>query len=104
VTLAQEQALIDSAPEPFKQLGSRLADLLDADDWNNIEPLLLDLAAQMRSASGAWEIILKWMDDYTEEEATFSRYRDDVILDGIMTAAQMRALAALFPKQSRARR
>ena len=51
--------------------------------------------------SEAWAIILKWMDDYTEEEATFSRYRDDVLLDGIMTAAQRRALAALFPKASR---
>ena len=52
-------------------------------------------------ASEAWAIILKWLDSYTEEESTFSRYRDDVLLDGIMTASQRRTLAALFPKASR---
>jgi hypothetical protein len=41
----REALLIENAPEALKQLGSRLADLLDADHWNNIEPLLLDLAA-----------------------------------------------------------
>jgi hypothetical protein len=38
--------VIDGAPEPLKRLGERLADLLDADHWNNIEPLLLALAHQ----------------------------------------------------------
>lgn len=59
------------------------------------------IVGEPQSVSVAWEIVLKWLDDYTEEEATFSRYQDDVILDGIMTAAQRRAMADLFPKTSR---
>jgi hypothetical protein len=49
-------------------------------------------------ASTAWPVIKEWLARYAEEEATFSRYRDDVLLDGIMTAAEMRRLnAALAP-------
>jgi len=47
MTQANEQFLIDRAPAPLKQLGARLADLLDADHWNNVEPLLLEIAALM---------------------------------------------------------
>lgn len=32
---------ISVAPKQFKDLGERLANLLDDDDWNNIEPMLL---------------------------------------------------------------
>lgn len=39
------------ADHPLKQLGARLADLLDADNWNNIEPFLLELAAAGHRAS-----------------------------------------------------
>lgn len=39
------QSAIDCAPKPLKRLGERLADILDADHWNEIEPLLLALAA-----------------------------------------------------------
>lgn len=49
------QRLIDNAPEPLKTLGERLADLLDADHWNNIEPQLLDLAARMAAPMKLFE-------------------------------------------------
>jgi hypothetical protein len=35
---------INNAPETLKRLGERLADILDADHWNNIEPLLIEVA------------------------------------------------------------
>jgi len=35
------QAAIGNAPEPLKRLGEYLAELLDSDDWNTVEPMLL---------------------------------------------------------------
>jgi hypothetical protein len=53
----------------------------------------------------AWPIVEKWLKAYAEEEELFSKYRDDVILDGIMSAGQRRALsAALVPPPSEAGR
>ena len=57
--------------------------------------------APLDGVSQALAVVLKWSDDYEEEERTFSRYRDDAILDGMMTAAQRRAFAAIFPLQNR---
>lgn len=49
--------------------------------------------------SDAWRILKKWLADYADEEAHFSRYADYVILDGIMTAKERRSLtAALKPE------
>lgn len=42
--------------------------------------------------SDAWAVVKKWLTAYAEEEATFSRYRDHVVLDGVMTAVEMRKL------------
>lgn len=54
-----------------------------------------------RSAAEAWRTIKEWLASYQWEEETFSRYRDDVILDGVMTAGERRALhAALAKSQS----
>lgn len=52
--------------------------------------------AEPTSPYQAWEIIKLWVAHYIWEQETFSRYRDDVSLDGIMTAADMRALAERF--------
>lgn len=46
--------------------------------------------------AAAWAIVKKWLESYEVEEATFSRYRDDVILDGVMTAGERRALSAFL--------
>lgn len=43
-TAVTTDALIANAPDALKKLGARLADLLDADHWNNIEPLLIEVA------------------------------------------------------------
>lgn len=44
----------------------------------------------------AWEIVQAWLAQYEDEEKTFSRYRDDVILDGVMSAGLRRALTSLL--------
>lgn len=46
------QSLINSTIDPLKRLGERLADLLQEDDWNNIEPFLLDIAARLNHQAG----------------------------------------------------
>lgn len=42
----------------------------------------------------AWPVFKAWLDGYEEEERAFSRYQDNVILDGVMTARQRRAISA----------
>lgn len=44
--------------------------------------------------SDAWAIVKQWLCDYAAEELAFSRYKDDVMLDGVMTAGLMRKLNA----------
>lgn len=53
------QQQIDAAPEPLRRLGERLADLLQADDWNNIEPMLLALAlpAGAVAVPDGWKLV-----------------------------------------------
>lgn len=55
-------SLIEGAPEPLKRLGERLADILDADHWNNVEPLLLEIAAENARLHSA----LRGATDYLE--------------------------------------
>jgi hypothetical protein len=53
--VAREQhltELISAAPNAVKTLGDRLADILDADQWNNIEHLLLSITAQIKKLEG----------------------------------------------------
>lgn len=44
----------------------------------------------------AWPALKAWLASFVWEEQAFSRYRDDVLLDGIMTAGQARQLAEIF--------
>lgn len=72
---------------------------LPAGEWDdNAEDVADAIIATALSASrihvaDAWGVIKKWLADYADEEATFSRYRDDVMLDGIMTAGERRKLS-----------
>lgn len=50
------------------------------------------LSEKPAHVSDAWAIVKRWLAVYAEEEAAFSRYQDDVMLDGVMTAAEMRKL------------
>lgn len=43
--------------DSLKKLGSRLAELLDADHWNNIEPLLLNIEEGLKRANAEAEPI-----------------------------------------------
>lgn len=52
------------------------------------------MSAKPAHASDAWRIVKQWLSDYAAEEQAFSRYRDDVVLDGTMTACLMRRLNA----------
>lgn len=76
------QYLIDIAPDPFKFIGERLADLLDADPWNNIEPLLLDLAARLATS----EKLRPWAEDEqrkreaVEESLLLERQKTDRLI------------------------
>ena len=45
---------------------------------------------------GAMPVLKTWLASFAWEEATFSRYRDDALLDGVMTAGQMRQLVEIF--------
>ena len=47
------QQMVDRSPEPLRRLGERLADMLSEDDWNNVEPYLLNAAA----SHGVWRPI-----------------------------------------------
>lgn len=44
----------------------------------------------------AWPSMKTWLASFIWEEQAFSRYRDDALLDGIMTAGQARQLAEIF--------
>lgn len=53
-------ALLGELPpegSPLRTLGQRLTDLLDDDQWNNCEPLLLAVAAQLRDAQAVLEMV-----------------------------------------------
>lgn len=71
---------------------------LPAGEWDDnaedvADKIILAVLSENRiHISDAWGVVKKWLAYYAEEEATFSRYRDDVMLDGIMTAAEMRKL------------
>jgi hypothetical protein len=44
----------------------------------------------------AWKIVWEWLRDKNQQEV-----RDDVVLDGVMTASEMRAVCKLFfPKKN----
>ncbi len=43
LTPSVEQTDVPPVGHPLQRLGARLADLLDADDWNNVEPMLLEV-------------------------------------------------------------
>lgn len=53
------------------------------------------------SIAAAWATVKEWLAGYAAEERDFARYRDDVVLDGVMTAAEMRRISgALAPAQA----
>jgi hypothetical protein len=52
------------------------------------------VAKQPPTLAEAWAIVRSWLDGVKSEEESFSRYRDDVILDGVMTAGECRDLRA----------
>jgi hypothetical protein len=57
-------------------------------------PKMVHMSEKRVHISDAWQVVSQWLADYAEEEETFSRYRDDVVIDGVMTAGQRRKLSA----------
>lgn len=80
---------------------------LPAGEWDdNAEDVADKIVAAALSekpvhVSEAWRILKKWAAEYAWEEATFSRYRDDTLLDGVMTASDRRKLSALLASTTR---
>lgn len=85
------QAAIDNAPEPLKRLGQWLSEVLDADDWNTVEPMLLAAAIKPVDAEKSG---MKWMDEKFPNPADRDYSADDMI-DAFM--AGMDAVSATKP-------
>jgi hypothetical protein len=71
---------------------------MPAGEWDDnaedvADKIVLAVLSESRiHISDAWQVVKKWLTDCAEEEAAFSRYRDNVMLDGVMTAGEMRKL------------
>lgn len=59
-----------------------------ADAWNK--------RADELTASQAWSIVKKWVSGVQWEAETFGPLKDEVNIDGVMTAGQAYAMAKLF--------
>jgi hypothetical protein len=58
------------------------------------------LSEKPTQVSDAWQIVRQWLAEQAKEDAEFSKYRDDVVLDGVMTAGEVRSIrASLTPNQ-----
>lgn len=53
------QDAIDNAPLSLRLLGETLSNKLDADEWNNAEPLLVSIAARLAQAERATAVTVK---------------------------------------------
>lgn len=71
-------------------------------DWNdNAEEVANKIVAvaqaQMPAHVGeAWRVINQWLVGFAEEEASFSRYADNALIDGVLPAGTVREMARLL--------
>lgn len=47
-------------------------------------------------AAEAWRVINQWLVGFAEEEASFSRYADNALIDGVLPAGTVREMARLL--------
>jgi hypothetical protein len=80
---------------------------LPAGEWSDnaedVADKIVAVASSEKPAhvSDAWRIVKRWLDGFAEEEAAFSKYRDDALIEGVMSAGAMRALNARLAIASR---